>query len=373
MSKNQKTLFALLRAGLWGVGNPDIRIDGTTDWQNIYRLATEQSVLGLMLAGLEHSDVKPPQMLLLQWIGEVQVIEQRNKEMNVFVADLIEKLRKQDVYTLLVKGQGVAQCYEKPLWRICGDVDLFLSEDNYNKAKQVLISKASHVETENKLKKHLGLTIGTWEVEIHGSLMLGLSQRINRVLKEIQYDTFCGGNVRCWQNGNTQVFLLGAENDVIYVFVHFLSHFYRGGIGLRQVCDWCRLLWTFRDSLDYELLETRIQKMGLMTEWKAFGAFAVDYLGMPSVAMPFYSDDKKWSRKGNKICAFVIEVGNFGHNRDNSYYAKYPFLIRKIYSFGRRCGDLFRHARIFPLDSLRFFPYMMYNGLKAALNGVHNN
>ena len=41
-------------------------------------------------------------------------------------------------------------------------------------------------------------------------------------------------------------------------------------------------------------------------------------------------------------------------------------------SFGHRCSDLARHARIFPLDSLRFFPYMMYNGVKAALNGVHN-
>lgn len=59
-------------------------------------------------------------MLLLQWIGEVQVIEQRNKAMNQFVAELIEKLRKADIYALLVKGQGIAQCYEKPLWRCSG-------------------------------------------------------------------------------------------------------------------------------------------------------------------------------------------------------------------------------------------------------------
>ena len=40
----------------------------------------------------------------MQWIGEVQVIEQRNKDMNKFIVDLIEKLRKNDIYTLLVKG-----------------------------------------------------------------------------------------------------------------------------------------------------------------------------------------------------------------------------------------------------------------------------
>ena len=104
MDNNTRVFLALVKAGLWGDGNPDVRIDGTTVWREVYRLATEQSVLGLVLAGLERSDVKPPKVLLLQWIGEVQQIEQRNKAMNVFIADLIDRLRKEDIYCLLVKG-----------------------------------------------------------------------------------------------------------------------------------------------------------------------------------------------------------------------------------------------------------------------------
>ena len=90
-----EAFFALLRAGLWSDGNPEIRIDGTTDWNEVYELTQEQSVLGLVLAGLEHSDIKPPKELLLQWIGEVQLIEQRNKAMNVYIAELIEEMRSQ--------------------------------------------------------------------------------------------------------------------------------------------------------------------------------------------------------------------------------------------------------------------------------------
>lgn len=151
---NQKAFLALIREGLWGVGNPDIRIDVAADWQEVYRLATEQSVLGLVLSGLEHSDVKPPQVLLLQWIGEVQMIEQRNKAMNGFIAYLIGNLRKEDVNCLLVKGQGVAQCYEKPLWRCAGDIDLLLSDENYTKAKSALIPIASEVANEDETTKH---------------------------------------------------------------------------------------------------------------------------------------------------------------------------------------------------------------------------
>ena len=167
------------------------------------------------------------------------------------------------------------------------------------------------------------------------------------------------------------VFLLSPENDAFYVFTHILQHFYKGGIGLRQICDWCRLLWTNKDSLNHGYLESRISRAGLKSEWKAFGAFAVEYLGMSVEAMPFLDDnyDANLKRKARRILEFVLECGNLGHNRDKSYFAKYPYVIRKAISFGRRVGDLYRHARIFPLDSFRFFPSIVYNGVISAVRG----
>ena len=109
--------------------------------------------------------------------------------------------------------------------------------------------------------------------------------------------------------------------------------------------------------------------MRLVSEWKAFGAFAVEYLGMPKEAIPLYSVDDKWKKKADKICSFILEVGNFGQNRDMSHFEKYPYLVRKTCSMGRRCADLIRHARIFPMDSLRFFPRIMFNGLRSAVRG----
>lgn len=344
------------------------------DWEKVYQLSQEQSVQGLLLQGIEEQkakgiDLSVPKVLLLQWIGEVQVIEQRNKEMNAFIADLIEKLRKNEIYTILVKGQGIAQCYEKPLWRCFGDVDLLLSADNYEKAKEVLIPLASEVETEYKGFKHLGMTIDGWVVELHGSLRVGLPQRINRVLDEIQADTFYGGNVRSWLNGQTQIFMLGKENDIVYVFVHFFNHFYKEGVGLRQLCDWCRLLYTYRDSLNYGLLEQRIKRAGLMSEWKAFYNLASRYLGMPDFGTGLTVHDSRFDKKADRIMEFILKSGNMGHNRDMSHFSKYPYLIRKCVSMGRRISDMINHARIFPLDSLRFFPRIMFNGVRSAMKG----
>lgn len=36
------------------------------------------------------------------------------------------------------------------------------------------------------------------------------------------------------------------------------------------------------------LLEARLKEMGLVSVWKTFGAFAVEYLEMPGEAMPLY-------------------------------------------------------------------------------------
>lgn len=116
-------------------------------------------------------------------------------------------------------------------------------------------------------------------------------------------------------------------------------------------------------------LEGQLRRAGLMTAWRAFGAVAVEYLGMNADAVPFYSDATKWKKKASRIKNYVLMSGNLGHNRDHSYFEKYPFLIRKYVSFSRRMRDLTRHAQVFPLDSLRFFPRILINGMRSAVRG----
>ena len=370
---HQRVFIELLRAGLW---EKEARLSHykDIDFSEVYRIAEEQSVQGIVLQGLEELRAKGielsvPKVLLLQWIGEVQVIKQRNKEMNVFVAELIEKLRNADIYALLVKGQGIAQCYEKPLWRSSGDVDLFLNNENYKKAYKVLSKIAMSVDEEDKYNLHLAMTIDGWAVELHGTLRSGLWQSIDRGIDKVQNAVFYGGRVRSWMNGNTQVFLPAADEDVMFVFAHILQHFYKEGIGLRQICDWCRLLWTYKDSLNRKLLESRIKSMGVMTEWKAFAALAVDFLGMPVEAMPFYSDDKKWKRKAARVMEFVLETGNFGHNRDYSYRNKYPYIIYKAISFWKHLKDGAFFFSIFPIDSIKVTWRRMVVGVSVVLQG----
>lgn len=360
-SNSKDAFFALIRAGLWE-NRDEFQVSGfkfqdPVDWEEVYQLAEEQLVVGVVLAGIEHSNVKPPQELLLQWIGEVQMLEQQNKAMNQFIAELIEKLRKADIYALLVKGQGVAQCFERPLWRSCGDVDLLLSDSNYERAKEYLIPLADHVDSEDKEKKHLGMRIGNWIVELHGTMHTEISRRMNKGIDNVQDDLFFRGNVRSWNNSGTTVFLPSPDNDVILVFTHILEHFFVEGVGLKQVCDWCRLLWSYCSVLDLQLLESRIRRAGLMSEWKAFGALAVNALGMPQEAMPMY--DSRFKVKGDWVLERILKSGNMGHNNDLSYRVKYTGIKYKMVSLWRRLKDFAGFIKIFPIDAPKFFMYYL--------------
>ena len=392
LDKNQLAFFELLRAGLWEK-EAQLSVFDAIDFNDVYQIAEGQSVVGLVAAGMEHAtNVRVPQTTFLFFVGNAIQIEQRNKAMNAFVARLIERLRETGICAVLVKGQGIAQCYERPLWRACGDVDLLLSEENYEKAKALLLPLATDVETEYTHFKHQGMTIDGWVVELHGTLHSRLFSRMDKVVDEVQEDVFCGGKVRSvtfndndrsamplssLQNyddnfmraGAVQVFLPAPDEDVFFVFIHFLGHFFLEGIGLRQICDWCRLLYTYKDTLNVLLLESRLKKAGLMSEWKTFAALAVDYLGMPVEAMPFYSDDKKWKRKAVCVMEFVLETGNFGHNRDYSYQKKYPYVVYKAMSLWRHLVDTCKYSLIFPLDSMKVLIRRLHVGFAAAVRG----
>ena len=368
----QQVFFALVRGGLWE-HDVELRNYGTTDFSEIMRLAEEQSVVGLVTAGLEHvKDVKVPQEWVLQFVGETLQIEQRNKDMNAFIEDLYGRMQRRDLYSILMKGQGIAQCYERPLWRTAGDIDLLLNDDNYDRAKEWFRSFALIDEDENEFRKRVNMTVDLWDVELHGTMRGELGGRIDKVIDEVQRDVFYGGNVRSWYNGKTTVFMPSADNNVIFIFTHILQHFFRGGIGLRQICDWCRLMWTYREELDLRLLESRIRKAGIMSEWRAFGAFAVEYLGMPMEEIPMFGsglmvNDARLKKKAERILEYVMEVGNFGHNRDMSYKKEKPFLVKMMISLRHRTSDFMKQVMVFPKDAIRAYWYIWMTGLGVVL------
>lgn len=367
--KNREVFLALLRAGFW---EKEVRLSQfkDIDFGEVLKLAEGQSVVGLIAAGLEHVvDIKVPKKDVLAFIGLTMQLEQRNMAMNYFIAEMVEEMYKMNITTVLAKGQGIAQCYERPLWRTCGDVDFFLDSKNYEKAKTYLKPLAKEVEEEDTFKSHLALIIKQWVVELHGSMKSRMWSKLELAMDSLYYDIFKKNKVRHWQNGSTDVILPGVDEDAFYIFAHFVCHFFKGGIGLRQICDWCRLLWVYQGKIDKGLLEKRLLSAGLMSEWKVFASFAVEYLAMPVEAMPLYAANNKWKLKASRVMEFIWETGNFGHNRDNSRYQKHSYVVYKAISFWRNNSDTIRHFLIFPKDATLMWRSRLKESVRYLVRG----
>ena len=273
--------------------------------------------------------------------------------MNAFIEEIVNQLRDVDIYSVLVKGQGVAQCYERPSWRSSGDIDLLLDKDNYENAKRYLLPLANSSEKENLSVKHLGMSFDPWFLELHGTFRNRWLKQMNEGLDEVLDSIFYYGDIRVWRNGDTDIFLPSPDADAILIFSHILQHLFQGGVGLRQICDWTRVLYTYRSILDTNLLEHRLRRMKTMTEWKAFGCLIVKYLGYDKDAFPFY--DSKYEWKADLLEQFVIEKGNFGQNVDNSYQENNTVIVRKTISLMRVIKDSLKLFILFPLDSFKSF------------------
>ena len=309
----------MVRAGLW---EKEVQLlSDIIDFKAVLRITEEQSVTGLVTAGVEKMStgvIPLPEKLTL--LGKCQLVEKRNMAMNIATLSLVKKLQEANINVLLVKGQGIAQCYARPLWRSSSDIDFFFSKEDFHKAVELLAPLATEKVQDAKYTKSFGLMIDGWFVELHGTLRNSLSSRMDKVIDEVQEDTFRNGNIRVWHSGGKDILMPNADNDLFLLFTHFVRHFYKGGFTIRQLCDWCRLLWTYREEIDVALLEERIHRAGLLGEWKSFAAMAVDYLGMPVEAMLLYDESDCWHKKGEVLLNFILKGRKPNKVRDSMFF-----------------------------------------------------
>lgn len=360
--------FKFVRCGLWNKASAIDSIPSEMEWKQLFVLFRQQAVSGIFVSALENlkkEDV--PEAIRIKAALSAVTLEKANAKLNKVLAEVGKIFDENGILHTVVKGPSVAQCYDKPLWRAPGDIDFFLPQQSYEKAKSLLSHFAEVVEQENNRFDHIGLLYKGIVVELHGSLSTALSWHIDKHLLKIQNKLFAEEDFRCWKHSGREMNSPNVNDDLIFLFTHFLKHFYRGGLGLRQLCDWSRFLHKFTNIIDSLYLEKQLKTMGLMSEWKVFGCFAVKYLGLPQEEMPLY--DCFQEKKADLIWTFLKKSGNFGQNRYISGFSDKPYLVRKMRAFCIKTGDILMHVRIFPLHSFIFFYNFIGHGVRGVLEG----
>jgi hypothetical protein len=366
--KTDSQFFALLRSGLWNEVPEREPFAGGVDWESLYRLACEQTVVPLVTDGInrlprEFLPAEPER--LDPFLADLMATAKRNRLLDGFIPKLFDALK--DLPVVLVKGQSLAQDYPDPERRQPGDIDLLLLPESYEAAKAVLLPRATDVEEEKPGIWHQGLHFRSVEVEIHGSISTLMSRKLDRKLAALLREEFRTGTFPSVSIGGTAIPVPSADLNAVYVFVHFLQHYWSSGVGLRQLVDWMTFVSVHKRDIHPVILEKRLEELGLLRLWRTFTGFAQEYLGCPAEKLPLAAEPDPG--RNARIWEYVRRCGNFGKNVDRDRKER-PYLARKFHSFWRLVvADRLRHFAVFPSESVRFFLGAFGYGLQRLAKG----
>ncbi len=370
ISNSKEQLLELTRSGLWDI-EPNLElfrrgveqgseVDGhNIDWDCILKLAREQTLLGIVYSAICKlpKELQPKRELLMRLHTMLTLNRQYYALHCEVLGKLLKLLQEGGIeQPVLLKGLGVADNYIDPTIRQCGDIDLYVGEELYKKACDLVINSGDAIfdEYSDASDHHFHLKYCNVDVEIHKNATSATSIAYHsKEFMQWNREQLEGNNLRVVDIGGQQVYLAPYEFEVVYLFYHAWRHFLSGGIGLRQFCDWSRYIDAFSHKIDKDELAKLLKYYGIERPFALFSAIAVEELGLSADKFPNY--DLARARGYKKVLDRIWVGGNFGFYREGRSVKKTTLLGRKMQTLSCVLSDMVFIFKIDPLYALNFY------------------
>lgn len=328
LDKLHAALFTLLRSGLWEreVDSLSVFPLSAVEWEQVFRQSRQQTVTGIVYQGLQYlpDSMLPPEALLIRWTAEADAIERRNKDMDKALCGLYSLLRSHGLNPVLQKGQGVAQFYEKPLLRECGDIDLYFNNPRAMYAATVCI-RWQKINVKKMPDKSAFYRWKGMEVEHHSRLFdlhnPFLQSRAYRLELEKGYDS-----VSFLPDPGIKVTVPSPFLNLLLLDLHILKHALGWGIGLRQLCDMARACHRLHGKVDREEMKAACRSLGLEKWNPLLHAFLTEHLGLQPSCLPY----PETAPDARSLFDIVMKGGNFGYKLAERNQHGQSILRRKL-------------------------------------------
>ena len=366
MSMKKKKIdayFMFLRSALWGETEDAPK---EVDWKQILETARRQTTMGLVChAGLQCEAAKSlPEKNKGFLRQQLLSLARTHQRINAMIAKIVTVLHNNGIESVLMKGQGLAANYPVPELRQCGDIDLYVGTENFDKACVLVNEMAGEAEAAkgHGYVVHYGVTIEGISMEIHRLTYWFPDSELNAIYQSYSDKGMIAGG-RSLLLGGVKVWLPDDTFNVFFVFHHAYRHFVSEGIGMRQLCDFAMLLHAKCKTINCDELSEMLVSLNLMDAWQVFGGIAVDFLGLPQDEMPFYK--AKFRRRAKCAVGIILKEGNFGREWDmTKKHSAQTGLKRRINTFIRIQQRQGRMFGAFPKLALRQYSNKMLGGLK---------
>jgi hypothetical protein len=269
--EEKETLLNLIRLG---IGLKPSITNEITNWTAIKTLADEQGLSGIVLDGIERmpEEIRPPQMMLLNWIGEVVQMESTFAHHRAVAVDMAGLFHHNAIRTYVLKGNVIAECYPKPNHRISSDLDCYLLPDKgefnaWDLGNELIRAKKFEVRT--SFYKNSSFFLPGLMVENHqfmtpfrGNDRLASVERVLQALirEDDGKDIF----------EETWLYRPPVMVSTLFLIEHAYSHFLHEGLTWRMVLDWIMFSKKHNNDIDWNTLNGYIDQFEFRRFYDAY-------------------------------------------------------------------------------------------------------
>jgi hypothetical protein len=294
--------------------------------------------------------------------------QQLHNLLNSTLNQIVEALNAENLPSVLLKGQGVAQNYRKPESRSCGDIDIYIGRENFAKGCDIIrnLNKEEQTDTPES-EQHMHLELNGVVIEVHK-----IASEINQRSKAGDFEKWTNEATishldTFYENQGTRINLPEPTFNAFFILYHAIRHMFSEGIGYRQICDWAMFLHKNHQRINTEELKKKLKEYRLTAIWREFGILAHKVIGLPKEEIPLYPE-KDESGITEELTRHIFISGNFcRYDSDRRNPNEKNYLKRKWRSFRIQSSRLFKLFFLFPTFTLTYGWGWFTNSMKLFI------
>ena len=273
LTTTETQFITLIKSAISGANCPTENVN----WPETFTLAKEQKLLPILFEAVRKTPAAEENAALFvtikqQVIGQVLSQTMRSAEFS----ELYRKLRAAGLHPIVVKGQLCSRLYPLKDYRLSGDDDLYITEDEFFDCHKTLLANGLVTDTpaeDLQMADEVSYTKkgSSLYIELHRHLFDSSEDahdELNHFFAEIHPTEIDG------------YLAMPPHQHLLYLILHAYKHFVRSGVGLRQFCDiglWAR---AYHDQIDWQRLHDQCAGVHAATFAAAAFRIARTYLGI---------------------------------------------------------------------------------------------
>ena len=244
------------------------------DYSKLYELSNQHQISALIFNQIYSFDDFPVEIKQI-WKRDAIKINAFQTRKTMKILHLCKQFSKQNLRVLIVKGLICRALYPQPDNRQSNDEDLYVQKEEYEAVKDILLKNNFTVISESNDVTTFIDPVSGLSIELHTALFSLESKAYGNYQRYFDqaFDKCIVHSI-----DGVEVYSLEYTQHLLFLILHFVKHFFHGGVGIRQVVDIVMYSEAYGDKVNWDRLYDILKDLNIYVLITSLFAMAHDRL-----------------------------------------------------------------------------------------------